>query len=45
MKYFKKAFLFVVGLVTMTFDEVVKDVEEARKMVKNQSEKIVEAVK
>ena len=39
MNKFKKIFLFLVGVVFMTYDEVEKSVEEAIETVEEQSER------
>lgn len=36
MKLFKNIFLFIVGVVTIAFDEVAKSVDEAIETVKEQ---------
>ena len=40
MKYFRKAFLFVVGLVAVAYDEANQSLEEAAKSLDDRREKL-----
>lgn len=42
MNLFKKSFLFVVGVVTIAFDEISKSIEEALATIEEQREKFNE---
>jgi hypothetical protein len=39
MNQFKKTFLIIVGVISITFDEATKSVKELKKNVKEQREK------
>ena len=42
MKLFQQTFLFVVGIITIAFDEIAESIDEAIKSVEEQREKLGE---